>query len=247
MILFPAIDLKGGQCVRLYKGDLRQVTVYNDDPAAQARAFSRQGFQWLHVVDLDGAVSGLPVNRKAVEAILGAVSMPVQLGGGIRSMAMIDSWLQLGVNRVILGTVAVKNPALVYDACRKYPGRIVIGIDARDGMVATEGWGETSTLSAVDLAQKLEDAGAAAIIFTDIARDGTKTGVNIPATVELARAVDIPVIASGGVHTLDDLRALLPHRADGIAGVISGRALYDGTIEPRAALAVLRGETDYVI
>jgi phosphoribosylformimino-5-aminoimidazole carboxamide ribotide isomerase len=243
MILFPAIDLKGGQCVRLFKGDLKQVTVYNDDPAAQARAFARQGFQWLHVVDLDGAVSGLPVNRTAVEAILGAISMPVQLGGGIRSMAMIDSWLTLGVNRVILGTVAVKNPALVYEACQKYPGRIVIGIDARDGMVATEGWGETSTLSAIDLAQKLEDAGAAAIIFTDIARDGTKTGVNIPATVDLARAVRIPVIASGGVHTLDDLKALLPHKADGIAGVISGRALYDGTLDARAALAVLAEKT----
>lgn len=240
MILFPAIDLKGGQCVRLFKGDLKQVTVYNDDPAAQARAFALQGFQWLHVVDLDGAVSGLPMNRKAVEAILGAISMPVQLGGGIRSMAMIDSWLKLGVNRVILGTVAVKNPALVYAACQKYPGRIVIGIDARDGMVATEGWGETSTLSAIELAQKLEDAGVAAIIFTDIARDGTKTGVNIPATVELARAVGIPVIASGGVHTLADLQALLPHQQDGIAGVISGRALYDGTLDAREALQLVR-------
>jgi phosphoribosylformimino-5-aminoimidazole carboxamide ribotide isomerase len=240
MILFPAIDLKAGQCVRLFKGDLTQVTVYNDDPAAQARIFARQGFEWLHLVDLDGAVSGQPVNRQAVEAILAAVSLPVQLGGGIRSLAMIDSWLSLGVRRVILGTVAVKNPALVYDACQKYPGRIVIGIDARDGMVATEGWGETSALSAIDLAQKLADAGAAAIIFTDIARDGTKTGVNIPATVDLARAVPIPVIASGGVHTLDDLRALLPYRQEGIAGVISGRALYDGTLEAREALALLR-------
>jgi phosphoribosylformimino-5-aminoimidazole carboxamide ribotide isomerase len=247
MILFPAIDLKGGQCVRLFKGDLQQVTVYNDDPAAQARIFSRQGFEWLHVVDLDGAVSGLPVNRKAVEAILAAVSIPVQLGGGIRNMQMIDSWLSVGVARVILGTVAVKNPALVYEACQKYPGRIVIGIDARDGMVATEGWGETSDLPAVDLALKLEDAGAAAIIFTDIARDGTKAGVNLSATVQLARAVKIPVIASGGVHMLEDLRMLLPHSADGIAGVISGRALYDGTLDPRAALAVLSGKMDYSI
>jgi phosphoribosylformimino-5-aminoimidazole carboxamide ribotide isomerase len=240
MILFPAIDLKNGQCVRLFRGELQQVTVYNDDPAAQARLFVRQGFEWLHVVDLDGAVSGTAVNRAAVEAILAAVSIPVQLGGGIRSLAMIDFWLNLGVARVILGTVAVKNPALVYEACQKHPNRIVIGIDARDGLVATEGWGEASELSAIALARKLADAGAAAIIFTDIARDGTKSGINIPATVALAQAVKIPVIASGGLHTLDELRALLPHRQDGLTGVISGRALYDGTLDAREALAVLR-------
>lgn len=236
MILFPAIDIKNGQCVRLHQGQFSEMTIYNDNPAAQARLFAEQGFQWLHVVDLDGALQGKPVNTAAVEAILQAVDLPVQLGGGIRNMATVDHWMGLGVRRVILGTVAVKQPELVYQACAKYPGRVVIGIDARDGIVAVEGWGEASILTALELAQKLEDAGAAAIIFTDITRDGTKTGVNVKGTADLAAAVKIPVIASGGVHTVDDLKALLPY--PNIAGVISGKAIYDGTLDVKAALAL---------
>ena len=237
MILFPAIDLKQGEAVRLLRGDMDTATVFNHDPAAQARAFRDAGFRWLHLVDLDGAFAGEPRNAEAVEAILAAVDLPVQLGGGIRDLTTIERWLALGVRRVILGTVAVKDPDLVIEACRRFPGRIVVGIDARDGYVATEGWAETSTLSAPDLAARFENAGVAAIVYTDIARDGALEGVNAEATVALARAVSIPVIASGGMSSLDDVRRLRGHEADGVAGAILGRALYDGRIEAEAALA----------
>lgn len=239
MILFPAIDLKGGKCVRLLKGDMQAVTVFNDDPAAQARDFAEQGFNWLHVVDLDGAVEGKAVNAAAVTAILAAVKLPVQLGGGIRDRAAIDAWLGRGVRRVILGTVALRDPELVKGACRAYPGRIVVGIDARAGKVAVEGWARTSTVEAVELALRFEDAGVSAIVYTDIDRDGALAGVNVEATAALARRLKTPVIASGGVASLADLRALRRHERDGIAGVISGRALYDGRIDPAAALALL--------
>ena len=238
MIVYPAIDLKGGQCVRLLKGDMRAATVFNDDPAAQARAFEGQGFRWLHVVDLDGAVAGKTANGSAVEAILRAVAVPVQLGGGIRDAASIERWLERGVRRVILGTAAVKNPELVRDACRAFPGSIAVGIDARAGKVAVEGWAKTSEVSALDLALRFEDCGVAAIVYTDIERDGALAGVNVEATAALARRLETPVIASGGVASLDDIRALQRHESDGIEGVICGRALYDGRIEPKAALAL---------
>jgi phosphoribosylformimino-5-aminoimidazole carboxamide ribotide isomerase len=234
--LFPAIDLKGGACVRLKRGEMSEATVYADDPAAQARAWAEAGFSWLHVVDLDGAFAGESRNGEAVRAILGAVSVPVQLGGGIRDMAAIEAWLAAGITRVILGSAAAKNPALTREACRAFPGRIVLGIDARDGMVATEGWAETGSLSALDLARRYEDAGAAAIIFTDIARDGMLAGLNLAATEALARAVPIPVIASGGVASVEDVRAVRASAA-GIAGVILGRALYDGRLTPAEAIA----------
>ena len=239
MILFPAIDLKGGQCVRLVQGDMSRATVFNADPAAQARDFASAGCRWLHLVDLDGAFAGLPVNAQAVDAILDAVDIPCQLGGGIRDLATIERWLDKGVARVILGTVALKAPALVREACRLHPGRIVVGIDARGGRVATEGWAEVSEIAAIDLARRFEDVGVAAIVYTDIDRDGVLAGVNVAATATLARAVRIPVIASGGVASLDDLEALLAVEKDGIAGVISGRALYDGRLDLRAALALL--------
>lgn len=239
MILFPAIDLKGGQCVRLVRGDMDQATVFNSDPAAQAREFAAAGCRWLHLVDLDGAFAGQPMNAAAVAAILAAVDIPCQLGGGIRDRATIDAWLERGVARVILGTAALKNPDLVREACRAHPGRIVVGIDARGGRVATEGWAETSEIAAVDLARRFEDAGVAAIVYTDIDRDGVLAGVNVAATAALARAVSIPVIASGGVASLDDLAALLAVERDGVAGVISGRALYDGRLDLVAALALL--------
>ena len=238
MILFPAIDLKGGQCVRLLKGDMRAVTVFNDDPAAQARSFAAAGFQWLHVVDLDGAIAGEAVNAPAVERILAAVAIPVQLGGGIRSRAQIEAWLERGVRRVILGTAALRDPGLVRDACRAYPGGIVVGIDARQGKVAVEGWAATSEMTAAELALRFEDAGAAAIVYTDIERDGALAGINVEATAALARRLKTPVIASGGLASLEDIRALLRHERDGIVGVICGRALYDGRIEPEAALAL---------
>ena len=212
MILFPAIDLKDGQCVRLKLGEMSQATVFNDDPAAQARAFEAQGFRYLHVVDLNGAFAGKPVNAPAVEAILAAVQMPVQLGGGIRDLATVETWLGKGIRRVILGTVAVRDPGLVREACRRFPGRVAVGIDARGGKVAVEGWAETSELAAVDLARRFEDAGVAAIIYTDIDRDGVLKGLNLPATLALADAVSIPVIASGGLAGLDDIRALLQPR-----------------------------------
>jgi phosphoribosylformimino-5-aminoimidazole carboxamide ribotide isomerase len=234
--LYPAIDLKGGACVRLKRGEMSEATVYADDPAAQARAWEEAGFTWLHVVDLDGAFAGESRNGAAVRAILGAVAVPVQLGGGIRDMAAIEAWLGAGISRVILGSAAAKNPALTREACRRFPGRIVLGIDARDGMVATEGWAQTGTLSALDLARAYEDAGAAAIIFTDIARDGMLAGLNIAATEALARAVPIPVIASGGVASVEDVRAVRASGA-GIEGVILGRALYDGRLTPEEAIA----------
>lgn len=240
MILFPAIDLKDGQCVRLLKGDMGQATVFNDDPAAQARAFAAQGFEWLHLVDLNGAVSGEPVNSAAVEAILEAVPVPVQLGGGIRDMDTISHWLERGVRRVILGTAALEDPELVRTACRAYPGRILVSIDARDGKVASRGWVETTDVKALDLALAMEKAGVAAIVFTDIDRDGALSGVNIDATVDLAWALNVPVIASGGIASIADLRALMDEEESGIEGAISGRALYDGRIDPQEALALLR-------
>jgi phosphoribosylformimino-5-aminoimidazole carboxamide ribotide isomerase len=242
MILFPAIDLKGGKCVRLLRGEMSAATVFNDDPAAQARDFAAAGFEYLHVVDLDGAFAGRPVNAAAVAAITAATALPVQLGGGIRDAARIADWLDRGVTRVILGTVALRDPELVKRACKAHPGRIVVGIDARDGKVAVEGWAETSEMAALDLALRFEDAGAAAIIYTDIDRDGALGGANVAATAALAEALTTPVIASGGVGSLADLRALKAVEASGIAGVICGRSLYDGRIEPRAALAILRGD-----
>ncbi len=239
MILFPAIDLKDGQAVRLLRGAMDSATVFNDDPAAQARVFAEAGFQWLHLVDLNGAFEGRPVNAAAVEAILQAVDIPAQLGGGIRDMATIERWLGLGLRRVILGTVAVKNPALVREACRAFPGQVVLGIDARGGKVAVEGWAEVSEVTALDLARRFEDAGAAAIVYTDIERDGALQGANVEATRALAVAIETPVIASGGVASLDDLAAFLAIADVGIEGVISGRALYDGRLDPASALALL--------
>ena len=238
MILYPAIDLKDGNCVRLLRGEMEAATVFGTDPAAQARAFQDAGAQWLHLVDLNGAFAGHPVNARAVEAILSAIRIPVQLGGGIRDMATIQGWLDKGLSRVILGTVAVEDPALVRQAAAAFPGRIAVGIDARGGRVATRGWAKETEVTATDLAHRFQDAGVAAIIYTDIDRDGAMGGPNIPATEALARAVDIPVIASGGVSSLDDLRALAATQV--IAGAISGRALYDGAIDLAQALALLK-------
>ena len=242
MILFPAIDLKDGQCVRLKLGEMDSATVYNSDPAAQARAFEAQGFEWLHVVDLNGAFAGRSVNSAAVGAILKATKNPVQLGGGIRTIPQIEDWLDRGLARVILGTVAVREPELVKEACRLFPGKIAVGIDARGGKVAVEGWAEASSLGAIELAQKFEGAGVAAIIYTDIDRDGVLTGINWEATIALAEAVSIPVIASGGLASLDDIRRMIQPDAQKLEGAISGRALYDGRIDPGEALAILRGE-----
>lgn len=242
MILFPAIDLKQGKCVRLLKGEMETATVFNDDPGAQARLFEQAGCEWIHVVDLDGAFAGEARNRAAVERILAAVSVPVQLGGGIRTMAAIEGWLGAGVARVILGTVALRDPDLVKRACKAFPGRIAVGIDARAGMVAVEGWAETSTITALELARKFEGCGVAAIIFTDIDRDGALQGVNVEATARLAAAISTPVIASGGVASLDDLAALKATGEAGILGAISGRALYDGRLDLKAAVALLRGD-----
>lgn len=239
MILFPAIDLKGGKCVRLYKGDMAQATVFNDSPGDQAAQFVKAGARWIHVVDLDGAFAGKSVNADAVRAILKNANVPVQLGGGIRDDAAIASWLGAGVTRVILGTIALKDPDFVKRACKTFPGKIVVGIDARGGHVAVQGWAETSDMKAVDLARKFEDSGVAAIVYTDIDRDGALQGPNVDATVAMAKAVSIPVIASGGVSSLDDLAVLQRHAKDGIAGVISGRALYDGRIDLRAAIDLL--------
>ena len=240
MILFPAIDLKNGEAVRLQQGDMARATVFHRDPAEQARAFAAQGFEYLHVVDLDGAFAGKPMNAAAVERILAAVKMPLQLGGGIRDRATIDGWLRRGVTRVIIGTAAVRDPALVKEAAKSLPGRIAVGLDARDGKVAVEGWAATSELSALDIARRFEDAGVAAIVYTDIARDGMLKGLNIDATVALADAVSIPVIASGGLASLDDVRALTAPRAKKLAGAIAGRALYDGRLDAAAALALVR-------
>ena len=239
MIIYPAIDLKDGRCVRLVRGALDSATVFNDDPAAQARDFAAAGAQWLHVVDLDGAFAGKPKNAAAVEAIVKAASVKVQLGGGIRDEATLEAWLGKGVARVVLGTAAVKNPDLVRAACRRWPGRVALGIDARGGRVAVEGWAETSAIAALDLARRFEDAGAAAIIYTDIERDGALQGVNVDTTAALARALKTPVIASGGIASLDDLAALRTHEKDGIAGAILGRALYDGRVDLKSALALM--------
>jgi phosphoribosylformimino-5-aminoimidazole carboxamide ribotide isomerase len=235
--LYPAIDLKGGQVVRLKRGEMDQATIYADDPAAQARSFIEAGFAWVHMVDLDGAFAGKPANAAAVRAIIAAVpGAKLQLGGGIRSMETAEAWLDAGVSRIILGSAAVKDPDFARAACRAFPGRVALGIDARDGMVATEGWAETSDVSATDLARRFEDSGAAAVIYTDIARDGMLTGVNVTATAALALAVRLPVIASGGVAGIEDITALRAEGA-GIEGAILGRALYDGRIEPKQALA----------
>ena len=239
MIIFPAIDLKDGSCVRLRQGDMAQATIFNDDPAAQARAFETAGFEYLHLVDLNGAFAGHSVNAAAIRAILSAIKIPLQLGGGIRDRDAIESWLAAGVTRVILGTVAVSNPALVSEAARAHPGRIAVGIDARNGKVAVKGWAEESTASALELAKRFEGAGVAAIIFTDISRDGMMEGANVESTAALARAVSIPVIASGGVNSVQDIERLRGSNA-GIAGVVIGRALYDGRINPSNALMTAR-------
>lgn len=240
MILFPAIDLKDGQCVRLKLGDMEQATVYNPDPAAQAKAFEDQGFEWLHVVDLNGAFAGTSVNGAAVDAILKATKNPVQLGGGIRTLDHIENWLARGLARVILGTVAVRDPALVIEACRQFPGKVAVGIDAKGGKVAVEGWAEASELGVIELAKKFEGAGVSAIIYTDIDRDGILAGINWNSTLELANAVSIPVIASGGLASLDDISRMLEPDAARLEGAISGRALYDGRIDPHEALALIR-------
>jgi phosphoribosylformimino-5-aminoimidazole carboxamide ribotide isomerase len=240
MMLFPAIDLKNGQCVRLEQGDMARATVFDLDPAAQARSFAAQGFEYLHVVDLDGAFAGKPMNAHAVEAMLRAVAMPLQLGGGIRDLQTVEAWLAKGVARVIIGTAAVRDPELVKGAAKKFPGRVAVGLDARGGKVAVEGWAETSEVTALDIARRFEDAGVAAIIFTDIARDGLLKGLNLDATIELAERISIPVIASGGFASIDDVRALLAPRAKKLAGAIAGRALYDGRLDAPAALALIR-------
>jgi phosphoribosylformimino-5-aminoimidazole carboxamide ribotide isomerase len=240
MIIFPAIDLKGGRVVRLVRGDMDSATVFNDDPAAQARAFEAQGFEWLHLVDLDGAVEGRSINASAVQKILFSSALPVQLGGGIRDRAGIAEWLEAGVRRVILGTIAVKEPALVKEVAKSHAGRIAVGIDAREGKVAVDGWTTTSNTTAIDLAKRFEDAGVAAIIYTDIARDGTGTGLNLEETAALASAVKIPIVASGGVGSLADLEALKALKHPNIQGAIIGRALYDGRITPSAALDLAR-------
>ncbi len=235
MIIFPAIDLKDGSCVRLRQGDMERATVFNDDPAAQALSFEAAGFEWLHLVDLNGAFEGRSANAPAIRSILSAIKIPIQLGGGLRDRAGIESWLEAGVTRVILGTAAVRDPELVKQAAIAHPNKIAVGIDARDGKVAVQGWAESSTLDATELAKRFEDAGVAAIIFTDIARDGMLQGVNVAANSALARAISIPLIASGGVNGVGDVENLRDANA-GIAGVVIGRALYDGRVEPRATL-----------
>ncbi|MDU0341628.1 1-(5-phosphoribosyl)-5-[(5-phosphoribosylamino)methylideneamino]imidazole-4-carboxamide isomerase [Bosea rubneri] len=239
LILFPAIDLKEGRCVRLKQGDMEQATIFNDDPAAQAATFEDQGFQWLHVVDLDGAFAGKPMNAGAVEAILKRVAFPVQLGGGIRDMKTVEGWLEKGIARVIIGTAAVRDPAFVREAAKAFPGKVAVGIDARDGYVAVEGWAETSALAADDLGRRFEDAGVAAIIYTDIARDGMLQGINWDGTIGLAHALSIPVIASGGLASMADIERLCAPDAAILEGAITGRALYDGRIDPASALARL--------
>jgi phosphoribosylformimino-5-aminoimidazole carboxamide ribotide isomerase len=240
VILFPAIDLKHGQCVRLEQGDMARATVFNLDPVTQARVFAAQGFEYLHVVDLDGAFAGRPMNALAVEAMLKAVTMPLQLGGGVRDLATVEAWLAKGVARVIIGTAAVRDPEFVRGAARKFPGRVAVGLDARDGKVAVEGWAETSQITALEIAQRFEDAGVAAIIFTDIARDGLLKGLNLEATIALAERISVPVIASGGLASIDDVKALLTARAKKLAGAIAGRALYDGRLDPSTALTLIR-------
>ncbi len=240
MILFPAIDLKDGLCVRLQQGDMARATIFHRDPAAQAREFEMQGFEYLHIVDLDGAFAGKPVNAGAVDRILETVGLPVQLGGGVRDTATVEAWLDKGVTRVIIGTAAVRDPPFVKQAARDFPGRVAVGLDARDGKVAVEGWAETSELSALEIAKRFEDAGVAAIVYTDIARDGMLQGLNLDATIALAEAISIPVIASGGLASIDDIKALLKPRASKLAGAIAGRALYDGRLDAAEALNLIR-------
>jgi phosphoribosylformimino-5-aminoimidazole carboxamide ribotide isomerase len=240
MILFPAIDLKDGMCVRLRQGDMASATVFHEDPAAQAKAFQAQGFEYLHVVDLDGAVACRPINTAGVERIRKAVTIPVQLGGGIRDAATLESWLGRGIDRIIIGTAAVRHPELVRDAARRFPGRIAVGLDSRDGMVAVEGWARTAQLGALELARRFADAGVAAIVHTDIARDGLLGGLNLEASLALADATAIPVIASGGLASIDDVRALTAPRAQKLAGAIAGRALYGGRLDAAEALRLIR-------
>jgi phosphoribosylformimino-5-aminoimidazole carboxamide ribotide isomerase len=240
VILFPAIDLKEGLAVRLEQGDMARATVFHRDPASQARAFEQQGFEYLHIVDLDGAFAGKPMNAAAVDRILETVSIPVQLGGGVRNTATVESWLDKGVTRVVIGTAAVRDPPFVKQAARDYPGRVTVGLDARDGKVAVEGWAETSELSALEIARRFEDAGVAAIVYTDIARDGMLQGLNLDATVALADTISIPVIASGGLASIEDIKALLEPRAKILAGAIAGRALYDGRLDAAEALKLIR-------
>ena len=240
MILLPAIDLKEGLAVRLEQGDMARATIFHRDPAAQARAFQQQGFEYLHVVDLDGAFAGKPMNATAVERILETVDIPVQLGGGVRDTATVESWLEKGVARVIIGTAAVRDPPFVKQAARDYPGRVAVGLDAREGKVAVDGWAQTSQLSALDIARRFEDIGVAAIVYTDIARDGMLQGLNLDATISLAEAISIPVIASGGLASMGDIKALLEPRAQKLAGAIAGRALYDGRLNAAEALALIR-------
>jgi phosphoribosylformimino-5-aminoimidazole carboxamide ribotide isomerase len=247
MILFPAIDLKEGRCVRLVGGDMDEATVFNDDPAAQAAAFEAQGFEWLHIVDLDGAFAGRPMNAAAVEAILRGVRIPAQLGGGIRDMKTVEGWLDKGIARVIIGTAAVRDPDFVREAARRHPGRIAVGIDAKDGRIAVEGWAHTSSVTAEELGRRFEDAGVAAIIYTDIARDGALKGLNVPMTLALAEAVSIPVIASGGLASIADIERLLEPDCARLAGAITGRALYDGRIDPAEALALIRRALQAVV
>jgi phosphoribosylformimino-5-aminoimidazole carboxamide ribotide isomerase len=240
LILFPAIDLKEGLAVRLEQGDIARVTIFHRDPAAQAAAFESQGFEYLHVVDLDGAFTGKPVNADAVDRILESIAIPVQLGGGIRNMATVEAWLEKGVTRVIIGTAAVSDPPFVKQAARDYPGQVAVGLDARDGKVAVEGWAETSELTALEIAKRFEDVGVAAIIYTDVTRDGMLKGLNLDATIALADAISIPVIASGGLASIDDIKALLEPLAAKLAGAIAGRALYDGRLDAAEALALIR-------
>ena len=240
MILFPAIDLKEGLAVRLQQGDMARATVFHRDPAAQARAFEQQGFEYLHIVDLDGAFAGKPVNAGAVDRILETIGIPVQLGGGVRDMATVEGWLGKGVTRVIIGTAAVRDPAFVKQAAKEFPGRVAVGLDARDGKVAVQGWAEASELSVLDIARRFEDAGVAAIVYTDIARDGMLQGLNLDATIALAEAISIPVVASGGLASIDDIKAMLEPRAKKLEGAIAGRALYDGRLDAAEALTLIR-------
>lgn len=239
MILFPAIDLKNGEAVRLEQGDMSRATVFNRDPAAQARAFEDMGFQWLHLVDLDGAFAGKPMNAKAVAGILRTIRMPVQLGGGIRNLQTVESWLAQGVARVVIGTAAVRDPEFVKIAAKKFPGQIAVGIDARRGKVAVSGWAEDTAFEAAEVARLFEDCGVAAIVYTDVERDGMLQGLNLDSTVALAEAVSVPVIASGGFASIEDVKALLAPRANKLAGAIAGRALYDGRLDAAAALALI--------
>ncbi|MGB9314058.1 MAG: 1-(5-phosphoribosyl)-5-[(5-phosphoribosylamino)methylideneamino]imidazole-4-carboxamide isomerase [Pseudolabrys sp.] len=240
VILFPAIDLKEGLAVRLEQGDMARATIFHRDPAAQARAFEQQGFEYLHIVDLDGAFAGKPMNAAAVDRILETVGIPVQLGGGVRDTATVENWLEKGIDRIVIGTAAVRDPPFVKQAARDYPGRIAVGLDARDGKVAVEGWAETSELSVLDIARRFEDVGVSAIVYTDIARDGMLQGLNLDATVALAEAIRIPIIASGGLASIEDIKELLSPRAGKLAGAIAGRALYDGRLDAAEALKLIR-------